>query len=172
MKLLLLKQYKKKYYNQSKSNDWLRNGINKIYEFYSHYDFTLVIDKSSKLDHPIFSNSSNNLFGGIIYVDPIKAFKEDYKDPTLETIARTHCKNIKKSNLKKHEKLYLDFVLGVCHEVGHLKKQHGVYNDHNRYWEDTQYRQMIEIEAEEEVLQKAQFILINGKIALDIIEPI
>jgi hypothetical protein len=172
MKLLLLKKYKNLYFQKKSSrNMWLINGIAKIIEFYSRFDVTLVIDKSSKSDSPIFCSSDNSICSGVVYIDPDRAFKADYIDTNFTTVARKHCENIKNSNLSKNDKRYLDFVLGVCHEIGHIKKQHGTYIDNDKYLNDIKYKQKIEIEAEEEVVFRSQQMTINNQKVFNIIEP-
>jgi hypothetical protein len=173
MKLILLKKYKKLYFKKlSDRNFWLVKGVSDLINMYNRFDITIIIDKSAKSDDPIFCHSDNSVCSGIIYIDPDRAYSADYTDKNLVTIARTHCENIKKSKILLNSKRYLDFVLGICHEVGHIKKQHGLDKNASKYSTDIEYRQMIEAEAEQEVIIKAKDMKIGDQAVLSIIEPI
>jgi hypothetical protein len=170
MKILLLNKYRKQQQNWAKFlKSWLYEGILILDKEYNYFDSTLVIGQD-KGNHPIYSHSSNTMWGGTIFIDPNQAYKEAYLESELTTIARVHCANIKKANIPLRQKRIMDFVLGVAHENGHIRMGHGRLKGN---YSDTKsnYRQLVELEAERETYLIASKLKYKDKTWLEIIEP-
>ena len=155
----------------TKSYIW--EGICILNEYYSFFDCTILIAKMEKGGAPVYCYSGNNLWSGIVFIDPEAGFKENYQNKDRETIARVHCANIKKANIPIRQKKLMDFVLGIAHEIGHLRLAQGRTKPKEKYdiEADTKLTQLLEYEAEREVYFLANELKYKNQKWLDIIEP-
>lgn len=172
MKFIKFRKYRRLYakcfYKKKQiETNYLVEGVTKLKNTYTYFDATCIIDKVEKGDHPVYCYSGLNLWGGVIVIDPEKAFNADYKSKDLVTEARIHCENIKKANIPLKQKRLMDFVLGVAHEVGHLRAGHARWPKPK---EDSKEYQNMESEAEKEVLWIASTLYYKDKTWLDIIQ--
>lgn len=142
-----------------KEKGWLYEAYVIIYRYYESSEFTTLVSPKLRGEHPVYCYINTKF----IFIDPDAGYKEDYVDKSLNTISRWHCANIKKANISQKQKRIMDFVLGVAHEVGHIKADHHMINIDNK--DDYSYQQK-EIEAEQEVYRVAAY-----NKWLDIIEP-
>ena len=173
MKVIFLRKYKRVFKKKNYLENYLVEGLIILRDRYTYFDCTLIVDKSEKNGDAIFSNSQNNIYGGVIYLDPERAFKEDYQEKDLTTLARQHCANIKKADIPLKQKRLMDFVLGVAHEVGHIRAGHGRFPGKVELYDDIKgdYRQSMEKDAEREVYVLANQLKYKDKTWLEIIEP-
>jgi len=178
-KFICLNKYKKLLKKDNSWESYLGLGIKILVKYYTYFDCTIVIGKMDKGGSPVICSSGNNIWSGVIFIDPEAGFKEQYDEETKnrKTIARDHMTNLKKADIPLKQKKLIDFVLGVAHEIGHLRLAQGRTESNlgklGKYDKeaDLELTQTLEYEAEREVYFLANELKYKDKTWLDIIEP-
>ena len=163
MKLIPLGKYQK-------PKKYIIEGLIMLSDYYAYLDFVLVLGTKGTY-HPIYSRSTNDLYGGTVFIDPESAFKANYVNKDLNTIARIHMANVKAAKIPLEQARLMDFVLGVAHEVGHIRMGHGRLLNRHLYNTNDKYRQLCELEAEREVYIFCSQYKYKDQAWIDIIEP-